>query len=86
MRIVSLFLVIEAIEYALKKEALDLFQTGFMKQMAEAVSYYVAPMFLGHRASDCTALEAKVNNGTIFFVECDGQPLAITADHVYAGI
>ncbi len=53
--------------------------------MAEALSYYVAPIFLGHRVSDCTALEAKVNNGTIFFVECDGQPLAITADHVYAG-
>lgn len=68
-----------------KQDALKLFQTGFMKQMAEAVSLHVAPIFWGHRVSDCTTSEAQINNGNIFFIECGGPPLAITADHVYEG-
>ena len=67
-----------------REEALTLFQTGFMKPMAQEISSYVAPIFWGNRLSDCAAVDAKVNNGTIFFMKCGGQPLAITADHVYA--
>lgn len=51
-----------------KEEARRLLNSGFMKQMAEAVSHYVAPIFWGHRVSDCTTPEAKVNNGSIFLL------------------
>ncbi len=46
-----------------------------------AAASYVSPLFWGTPAS--SSGDATINHGSIFFLECGGPPLAVTAAHLY---
>ena len=66
-----------------KQEALERLKTGFMVEIKQAATNYAAPIFWAKRFSHSAELEANISHGSIFFLQCEGPPFAVTADHVY---
>ena len=68
---------------ASKEEARQILRTGFGRQLYLTAANYVAPVFWGESRSEVAS--PIINNGSIFFLNCGGPTLAVTAHHVYAG-
>jgi hypothetical protein len=64
-----------------KNEAIAILQSGFGRELLHAAGNYVAPIFWTQHPS--LNVKAKINNGSIFFLDCGLYPLAVTAWHVY---
>src|SRR5712692_6999566 len=68
-------------EEARKKEAFATLKSGFGRELLLAAAHYVSAIFWAQYHLDA---QKELNHGSIFFLECGGPPLAVTADHVYA--
>ena len=69
------------LEESYKQRAIELLKSGYGRQIISIAASYVSVLFWGTPPSLST--EAIINHGSIFFLECGGPPLAVTAAHVY---
>jgi len=68
-------------EQAQKNQAISILKSGFGHEILHAAGHYVAPIFWTLPPPFDPV--PQIGNGSIFFLECGGPPLAITAHHVY---
>jgi hypothetical protein len=64
-----------------RDEAARILKGGFGRELLHAATNYSAPIFWANPPSHGTSL--TLNNATMFFLECGGPILGITAGHVF---